>query len=60
MKRYAEYRASFNAETARSPQLSYVIVNREMDVDMTNLDRWYERYGQEEFGKFALFRLRVR
>jgi hypothetical protein len=57
---YAAYRAGFNAATAASPGLSYVVVNNELGTDLTNLDRWYERYEPETIGKYTLYRVRSR
>jgi hypothetical protein len=57
---YADYRASFNSSTARSPTISYVIVNQETNVDLTNLDRWYERFEPETIGKYTIYRVRPR
>ena len=60
VQNYASYRAGFNASTARSPRLSYVVVNEEMQTDLTNLDKWYERYDAESFGKYTVYRARPR
>lgn len=60
VKNYAAYRAAFNASTAASPTLSYVVINQEMNVDLTNLDKWYERFDAEPIGKYTLYRVRLR
>lgn len=60
VRNYAAYRAAFNSATAVSPLLSYVVINEEMNVDLTNLDKWYERYGGEPIGKYTLYRVRLR
>jgi hypothetical protein len=60
VRRYAEYRAAFNAFAAASPLLSYAVVNDHAGTDLTNLDRWYERDAGEVIGKYTLYRLTLR
>jgi len=57
---YADFVATFNRERAGNPQLSYLLVNPEEPVDLTNLDRWYERDTGERVGSYVLFRVRLR
>jgi hypothetical protein len=57
---YAQYIASFNRERAATPLLSAVVTHTDGEPDLTNLDRWYERYAGERHGKFILYRLRLR
>jgi len=58
--RYAAYRANFSAANAASPMLSYAIVNNENALDLSNLDKWYERDGGEVIGTYTLYRLKLR
>jgi hypothetical protein len=58
--RYAAYRAGYNAANAANPMLSYAVVNNETDVDLTNLDKWYERDAGEAIGKYTLYKLKLR
>jgi hypothetical protein len=58
--RYAAYRANFTAANAASPMLSYAVLNNESDVDLTNLDKWYERDAGEVIGKYTLYKLKLR
>jgi len=60
VRRYAEYISHFNASTASSPTLAYVVVNTEIETDLTNLDRWYERYQPETIDKYVLYKVRLR
>jgi hypothetical protein len=60
VKRYAAYRAGFNASNAASPRLSYAVVNAEADTDLTNLDKWYQRDQGEVIGKYTIYRLTPR
>jgi len=57
---YLSFTRTFNREQAVSPILSFLLVNAEDEPDFANLDRWYERYGREQFGKFVLYRLKLR
>ncbi len=60
VRRYAEYRESFDRERAADPLLTYVIVNNEADTDLSVLDQWYERDNGEMIGKYTLYRVRLR
>jgi hypothetical protein len=43
-----------------NPRLSYLVIGPDQDESLTNLDRWYERDRGEVFGKFVLYRLKLR
>lgn len=58
--RYSTYVASFDRERAAQFLLSYVVTDADGQVNMTNLDRWYERDAGERHGKFILYRLRLK
>jgi hypothetical protein len=60
VRRYAAYRAGFNAGNATNPLLSYAVVNNRADTDLTNLDKWYERGAGEVIGQYTLYKLRLR
>jgi hypothetical protein len=60
VRRYSAYRSGFSALNATNPILSYAVVNNEADLDLTNLDRWYERDAGEVVGKFTIYRLTLR
>jgi hypothetical protein len=57
---YADFVASFNRDRAAHPELSYLLVNMQEPIDLTNFDRWYERDAGEQIGKYTLFRVRLR
>jgi hypothetical protein len=57
---YSKYIASFNRERAATPLLSAVVTHTDGEPDLTNLDRWYERAAGERYGKFMLYRLKLR
>jgi hypothetical protein len=51
----------FDYEMARSPLLSFVLVNEDTEnLDLSVVDRWYERDAGEGFGKFRLYRVSIR
>jgi hypothetical protein len=60
VQNYAVFRATFNASSARSPLLSYVVVNEALKTDLTNVDKWYERYEGERIGNYTIYRVRPR
>jgi len=57
---YASFSRTFSRERALSPTLSFLVVKLDAEPDYSNLDRWYERSGREQFGRFILYQLKVR
>lgn len=57
VSKYAEFARTFNAQTAASPTLHYIIVPAEAEPDFTNLDRWYLRDEGQIFGLFKVYKL---
>lgn len=57
---YANFVATFDRDRAARPELSYLLVNLQEPVDLTNFDRWYERDAGERIGNYTLFRVRLR
>jgi hypothetical protein len=55
---YENFCKSFTRDQAASHVLSYAVVTP--DVDLTNLDRWYERDQGEQIGPYMLYRVRLR
>lgn len=60
VERYGHYIAAFNREHASQPTLAYVITHAEGEPSLINLDRWYERDGVEVWGKYKLYRVKLR
>jgi len=60
VRKYEEYAAAFSAEAAAGHELSYVVAPAYEPPDLSNIDRWYERDAGERFGKFILYRVRLR
>lgn len=57
---YQSYSSSFNREKAFQHVLSYVIVPADGSIDLSNLDRWYQRDGGERIGDHLLYRVQLR
>lgn len=57
---YGRFVESFDAGRATLPTLSYVLMSEDDGVDLTNLDRWYERDSGERMGRFTLYRVKPR
>jgi hypothetical protein len=60
VKNYARFSREFSKEQAVTPALSYLVLETESKIDWTNLDRWYEHDGGEQFGRFVLYKLRLK
>ncbi|MBV9241539.1 MAG: hypothetical protein JO314_05985 [Acidobacteria bacterium] len=58
---YAQYLATFDAHASNATRLSYVVAPADYtDNYFENLDKWYERYDQENYGKYVLYKLRLK
>jgi len=57
---YANFVASFDRSRAAHPQISFLLVASDDQVDLSNFDRWYERDQGERLGKYTLFRVRLK
>jgi hypothetical protein len=57
---YRAYTASFTRARANQHVLSYVIVRTDKELDLSNLDRWYQRDQGEQAGDYTLFRVQLR
>jgi hypothetical protein len=60
LNRYRDYASSFDRERARRLPISYVLIHNHQKVDLSRLDRWYERDAGEQVGDFTLYRVRLR
>lgn len=58
--RYAEYRKNFSMKEASHPTLSYVVIPNDWNMELKNLDRWYERDNGEVHGKYILYKVKLR
>jgi hypothetical protein len=61
-RRYGDYCKNFGIKQASNPLISYVVVPEYEDfhVDLTNLDRWYQRDAGEKFGNYMLYRVKLK
>jgi hypothetical protein len=58
--RFAQYARSFDAAAPESVRLDYLVTSSEAGQDLSQVDLWYERDGGEVFGKYVLYRLRLK
>ena len=56
---YSAYIAKFSAAAADRFPLSYVITPAEKKIDLSNLDKWYERDSGQRIGAFILYRVKL-
>ena len=59
-KNYGAFVANFDEIRATRPTLSYLLLDENHDLDLSNLDRWYTRDNGELIGKHLLYRLTPR
>ena len=60
VQEYLAYSSRFsNVEAVREP-LTYLVVDKDHEPNFMNVDRWYERDRGEIFGRFVLYRLKLR
>jgi hypothetical protein len=57
---YANFVASFDRARAAHPQISFLLLASDDQVNLSNFDRWYERDQGERVGKYLLFRVRLK
>ncbi len=60
IRKYEQYCAGFGESQAARPRISYVVVRADENLNLANLDNWYERDAGERIGKFLLYRTRLR
>lgn len=59
-RKYGEYRKNFSLKEASNPTLSYVVFPNDWNMELKNLDRWYERDNGEVHGKYILYKVKLR
>jgi hypothetical protein len=57
---YQAYTSSFTRDKAAQHLLSYVIVPADGSIDLSNLDRWYERDKGEQVADHILYQVQLR
>ncbi|MDQ6785963.1 MAG: hypothetical protein M3033_03985 [Acidobacteriota bacterium] len=58
--RFDEYYKNFGIEQAKRPTLSFVVAPNSFPPDFYNLRRWYEIGTGETYGKFTLYKVRLK
>ncbi len=58
--RYDAYYKNFSFEQASRPPLSFVVAPNNSRKDFLNLKRWYEMDAGENFGKFTLYKVKLK
>ena len=60
-RKYGEYVKTFDALSAGAVRLNYLIApSAQPEPFFANIDKWYVREERETFGKYALFKLKLR
>jgi hypothetical protein len=57
---YERYVSTFDVAKATQPMLGYLLIKDDQKIDLTNLDRWYQRDQGERVGRFVIYRLTLR
>ena len=60
VRNYSEFINSFTKDRAAAPELSWLIVPVKSEQDLSNIDRWYRRSDEHEFGMFKVYRLALK
>lgn len=60
VNQYAIFRRDFSYEDAAHPRLSFVLVHRYIEQDLSAVDKWYQRDTGEEIGEYILYRVTLR
>ncbi len=58
--RYDNYYKNFSLEKAVAPTLSFVVAQSSMPTDFSNLRRWYELDAGESYGKYTLYKVKLK
>ncbi len=56
--KYGEYKKNFSLKNATNPTISYVIVPNDWQLDLSNLDFWYDRDDGEVFNEYTLYKVK--
>jgi len=59
-KNYSDYVANFDSVHAARPTLAYLLFDPDRPIDLSNLERWYQRDQGERVGRFVIYRLTLR
>jgi hypothetical protein len=59
-ERYSRFISSFDLEHASALKIDYVVTQSQRGPDLSNFDRWYERYDAYSVGDFTIWRVKPR
>lgn len=57
---YRNFKESIDQHQVTSPTISFVLTAEGEEINFSNLERWYERDSGERFGKFILYRVKLK
>ncbi|MDQ3711621.1 MAG: hypothetical protein M3388_05330 [Acidobacteriota bacterium] len=60
VRRFDAYYENFSFEQASRPTISFAVVPNNLNLDLSNLERWYELDAGESFGAYTLYKLHLK
>lgn len=60
VRKYAEYVRNFDARRPGVPRLDFLVTPTELEPYLDSVDKWYERTDREQYGKYVLYRLKLK
>jgi hypothetical protein len=60
IRTYDNYYKNFGFEQAANPRLSLAVVPNNLNLDLSNLERWYELDAGETLGNYTLYKIRLK
>jgi hypothetical protein len=58
--KYGEYKRNFSLVNAANPTISYVTIPNDWQLDLSNLDFWYDRDNGEVFDEYTLYKVKLK
>jgi hypothetical protein len=58
--KYGEYKRNFNFKNATNPTISFVTIPNDWQLDLSNLDFWYDRDDGEVFNEYTLYKVKIK
>jgi len=59
-RNFDSYTANFDPASSPETVVSFLVVRADDAPDLANFDRWYERDAGEQFGRYVLYRVKLR
>ncbi len=60
VQRYKRFIENFTREQAEKPRLSYLVIPKDWNPNLQNLEKWYERDAGETVGIYRLYKLKIK